>query len=222
MTEHTAPATELASQYINQVTSDLERNVKEQERIGAEIAALQEQLGVLQRDHSVLVNVQEALGIAAMPHSAEKSSTPPTAEKAAPRTAEKSTEKGSVPAQKRRKPAKAPAKTTSKTPAKKRTRTPVAAPKAPTSDQPTLVELVRAYLVDQREPRSSAEVATALGQIHPDRGVKTTVVRTTLENLVARNQAHRTKQGTSVFYTAPDTAKEAPAPEADGQPSETE
>ena len=64
---HTAPATELASQYINQVTSDLERNVKEQERISAEIAALQEQLGVLQRDHSVLVNMQEALGIAAIP-----------------------------------------------------------------------------------------------------------------------------------------------------------
>ncbi|WP_326608769.1 hypothetical protein OG930_44675 [Streptomyces sp. NBC_01799] len=45
MSEIQAHATGLASQYIAQVTVKLERNVKEQERISAEIAALQEQLG---------------------------------------------------------------------------------------------------------------------------------------------------------------------------------
>ncbi|MGP4088011.1 hypothetical protein [Streptomyces sp. KR55] len=71
--------------------------------------------------------------------------------------------------------------------------------------QPTLVDLVRGHLGEQSEPRSAAEIATGLGQTHPERGIKTTVVRTTLENLVAKGQAQRSKQGTSVFYTAPDT-----------------
>ncbi|MEV5517898.1 hypothetical protein AB0L50_34200 [Streptomyces flaveolus] len=71
--------------------------------------------------------------------------------------------------------------------------------------QPTLVELVRKHLSEQKEPRSAAEVTTALGQAHSDRTIKTTVVRTTLEGLVAKNQAQRTKQGTSVYYTASDT-----------------
>jgi len=44
--------------------------------------------------------------------------------------------------------------------------------------------------------------SSALTQAHPDRTIKTTVVRTTVEGLVARSHAHRTKQGSSVFYTA--------------------
>ncbi|PBC93679.1 hypothetical protein BX281_1516 [Streptomyces sp. Ag82_O1-15] len=42
------------------MTGDLERNTKEQERIGVEIEALQEQLRALQHDHTVLVNMQQA------------------------------------------------------------------------------------------------------------------------------------------------------------------
>ncbi|MEU6366459.1 hypothetical protein ABZ876_12090 [Streptomyces sp. NPDC046931] len=49
MSETTTVGTELTSQYAAQVTSDLERNAKEQQRISAEIAALQEQLP---RSHS--------------------------------------------------------------------------------------------------------------------------------------------------------------------------
>ena len=79
------------------------------------------------------------------------------------------------------------------------------------SPQPTLVDLVRAHLAQQREPRSAAEIATALGDAHPQRTVRTTVVRTTLEGLVAKTQAQRTKQGSSVFYTAVE-APEATAP----------
>ncbi|MDH6703032.1 hypothetical protein P3T26_007549 [Streptomyces sp. MAA16] len=63
MSESTTVATGLTSQYIAQVAGDLESNLKEQERISAEIAALQEQLTALQQDHSVLVNVQQALGV---------------------------------------------------------------------------------------------------------------------------------------------------------------
>ncbi|NEB09013.1 hypothetical protein G3I32_09010, partial [Streptomyces coelicoflavus] len=95
-----------------------------------------------------------------------------------------------------------------------------AAKKAPAraAAQPTLVELVREHLAGQREPRSAAEVATALGEAHTGRTVKTTVVRTTLEGLVARNQAQRTKQGTSVYYTATDSS--APASSSASTPKQ--
>lgn len=109
---------------------------------------------------------------------------------------------------------KAAEKTTSKKPA--------AAPKATAAKaaQPTLVELIRRHLAEQSEPRSAAEIATALDQAHPDRTVKTTVVRTTLENLVAKSHAQRTKQGTSVYYTATNTPEPTipAASAADAQP----
>ncbi|MFF8910698.1 hypothetical protein [Streptomyces olivaceoviridis] len=74
--------------------------------------------------------------------------------------------------------------------------------------KPTLVALIRAYLAQQSEPSSAAEIAAALGEAHPDRVIKTTVVRTTLEGLVARSAAQRLKQGHSVFYAAREPADE--------------
>ncbi|MFC8083472.1 hypothetical protein [Streptomyces sp. NPDC057340] len=265
-------ATELASQYSLQVTDDLERNVKEQERVSAEITALQQQLAALQHDHALLVNMQQALGItsppsqpapapepaaateavavpaprggagtrsaapkstrskkattapkrAAAPKRGAKAATKPTAKKAtksattttatgttgkapaetAAKTAEKTAEKTAD---------KAPAKTAAKTAGKTTGKTAAKKPAARDAGRPTLVELVREHLAAQREPRSAAEVTTALSEAHSGRTVKTTVVRTTLEGLVAKNQAQRTKQGTSVYYTATDaTAPERP------------
>ncbi|MEV5986714.1 hypothetical protein AB0L85_17090 [Streptomyces sp. NPDC052051] len=208
MSETGTVATELTSQYTAQVSSDLERNVKEQERISAEIGSLQQQLTALQQDHALLVTMQKALGIAPAPAEPTDAVVPAPRKKDA---AASGTDK-------RTRERKATKKTTTKAtdkPARKATATKPAR-KAATSTpaQPTLVELVRRHLTEQSEPRSAAEVATALGQAHPDRGVKTTVVRTTLEGLVAKNQAQRSKQGTSVFYTSPDTAPRK-APEAE-------
>jgi hypothetical protein len=180
--------TELTSQYSAQVTSDLERNLKEQEHLSGEIEALQARLASVQRDHTVLVNLQQALGVpapAAAP-AVESAASVPAARKKATRAS------GTA------KQAATPKKRTGKKTAAK-------AP-APSSASPTLVDLVREHLAGQSEPRSAAEIATALEQLHPDRTVKTTVVRTTLEGLVAKNQAQRTKQGKSVYYTTPDTA----------------
>ncbi|MEV7209140.1 MULTISPECIES: hypothetical protein [unclassified Streptomyces] len=242
-------ATELASQYSTQVNDDLERNVKEQERVSTEITALQQQLAALQHDHALLVNMQQALGITSPPQSpAAPEPAAGTATVPAPRggTAAQSAKggrtrskrattapkraaapkpgakKASKPAAKKAtrstttttaKPAaEAPAKTTTKPVTKSTAKQPPkaagksAAQKAP--GRPTLVELVREHLAGQREPRSAAEVTAALGEAHSGRAVKTTVVRTTLEGLVAKNQAQRTKQGTSVYYSA----TEAPAP----------
>jgi cell division septum initiation protein DivIVA len=228
MTENTTVSSNLASQYAAQVTTDLERNVKEQERVSAEIEALQEQLAGLQRDHAVLTNMQQALGLsAALAETAPAAEAPvvPAPRKKTASSAKKATATTKkATATTKKAPAttkKAAASGKAKQPRAKKT-TATAAPgkgksgdetarkssatATKTADQPTLVDLVRGHLGEVSEPRSAAEVASALGQVHPDRDIKTTVVRTTLEGLVAKGQAQRTKQGNSVFYTAPDTA----------------
>ncbi|ALV48586.1 hypothetical protein ASR50_03730 [Streptomyces sp. 4F] len=324
MSDHSTVATDLTSQYVAQVTNDLERNAKEQERVGAEIAELQQQLAALRRDHALLVKMRHALDLAAgsaadavsaeegvpttetvedsavaEPSSATASSAGKTAEPAeetaasgratVPAPRNRSAVKSGAEKPKRKKAtagrSTAPAKSggakktsgsvkaagaaktagtakagstakadgASKTagsakptgsakpagaksarkPATPKPATPkpagkasaVKAPrKAPAKaaeraqgDAPKLVDLVRRHLDEQKEPRSAAEVATALGQAHPGRTVKVTVVRSTLEGLVARNQAQRSKQGTSVFYTAPDASTPAPERAADAQ-----
>ncbi|MFI8895691.1 hypothetical protein [Streptomyces paradoxus] len=230
MPETTTPATELASQYITRVTGDLEANLKEQERIGAEITTLQEQLAALQHDHGVLVNMQQALGITTPPNgsAAESESAvlpSPRRKKAGPAAGEK---------QKARKSTATPAKTAAKKPPVKKpaTRKPATGkpaagkPVAKKADsakapEPTLVELIRRHLAEQKEPRSAAEISTALGEAHPHRGIAAKVVRVTLEGLVAKSQAERSKQGRSVFYTAP-ASEPAAALEAEAQPKDTD
>ncbi|NEC48992.1 hypothetical protein G3I18_10440 [Actinospica acidiphila] len=306
MSDHSTVATDLTSQYVAQVANDLERNAKEQERVGAEIAELQQQLAALQRDHALLVKMQHALDLAAgsaadavstaegvpateavedgavaepvsvTEPSAKETATSGRATVPAPRS--RSAVKSGAEKPKRKKPtaggSTTPAKSgaaakasgsvkaagaartagtakagstakadgasrpagSAKPTGAKSTRKPatpkpagkasaVKAPrKAPAKaaepaqgDAPKLVDLVRRHLDEQKEPRSAAEVATALGQAHPGRTVKVTVVRSTLEGLVARNQAQRSKQGTSVFYTAPEASTPATERAADAQ-----
>ncbi|MDR6974352.1 cell division septum initiation protein DivIVA [Streptomyces sp. 3330] len=226
-------ASELTSQYTAQVSADLERNAKEQQRIGAEIAALQEQLAAHQRDHAVLLGIQQAL--AAAPAAAKPSALPDSAAVPAPRTVKKSGEAGTAkrarpqakkaaPAPRRSADKPVAEKKSAKAVVEKNSGKPVAekdsVKTAPAKTaQPTLVELIRGHLTEQREPRSAAEIATALGKAHPDRSVKTTVVRTTLEGLVAKSQAHRSKQGTSVFYTAAAVPEQKATPPAESQPA---
>jgi hypothetical protein len=203
MSEIQASGTELTSQYIAQITGDLELNTKEQERIGAEVEALQEQLRTLQHDHTVLVNMQQALGGA--------SPAGETATKAAV----------SVPRQaaaepKRSRPKKTATAGAGKAASKKPAAEAASAKTSKAAGKPSLVDLIRNHLKQQNEPRSAAEISSALTQAHPDRTIKTTVVRTTVEGLVAKSHAHRTKQGSSVFYTAatPLSSEAEPQPKA--------
>ena len=46
---------------------------------------------------------------------------------------------------------------------------------------------------------------------HPDRQVKTTVIRATLKALVTQGRVPRTKRGRSVFYTSVTQPEEAPS-----------
>ncbi|MGX1267626.1 hypothetical protein [Streptomyces phaeoluteigriseus] len=222
MSETTTQTNGVTSQYAAQVAADLERNLKEHERIAGEMAVLQEQLASIEEDRAVLLSVQQALGVEAasaapavetapvVPSPRKKASAGasrrPRAKKpeaAAPKPDDKKTAS-------RKASPKASPKTTSKAAPKAapKATTKAAAASAPKADQPSLVSLVREHLVGQGEPRSAAEVAQSLGEQFPERGIKATVVRTTLEGLVAKNHAQRTKQGSSVFYTSP----EAPAP----------
>ncbi|MEU5537932.1 hypothetical protein [Streptomyces sp. NPDC020362] len=208
MSETSMATTELTSQYSAQVAGDLERNLKEQERLSGEIQALQQQLVSVEQDHTVLMKIQQAL---ALPETPAASGPESGAAVPAPR---KKSAAGSDGASKRVKAKKSPAPGR-KSAGKKSAVAAAASPATP----PTLVDLVRRHLTDQGEPRSAAEVTTALTQQHPERTVRTTVVRSTLEGLVAKNQAQRSKQGTSVFYTASESAGTAePATNAGQSP----
>ncbi|QFQ95038.1 hypothetical protein F9278_01215 [Streptomyces phaeolivaceus] len=238
MTATPSETTDLKAQYTAQVSADLERNAKEQDRLREEIAALQDQLRGLQQDQSVLANMQQALGVLTPePVTAEPQPTPTPTPTPAPSPEEAAAP--SVPRQKtsttssptgRRTRAKKPAapqdvkkakkpvaakSTTAKadaakaTPAKPANSTTATATGTGKKTQPTLVELIRVHLTEQSGPHSAAEVATALTQAHPDRRIQTNVVRTTLEGLVAKSNAQRTRQGSSVYYTAPDPQEPA-------------
>ena len=208
-----AAPTGVASQYAAQVTTDLEHNTKEQERISGDIAALQEKLAALQHDHSVLLSVQQALGGTAgaaprQPVTARDNDTVP-----GPRE-DDSAASGAAAS----KPARAKKSQDSTRPSAKKQASRKAAAQKPSGKaagakgtQTTLVELVRRHLAKQPEPRTAAEVTEALTQAHPERGIKSTVVRTTLENLVSRSQARRSKQGSSVRYVASEVSQEASA-----------
>lgn len=223
-----SPSTELASQYAERIQQDLDLNA-------AEIAALEAQLRALRENRVVLERLRQALGPqagAAAPDAAEGAESS-EAREADPAPASPGDAKGAevtvavVPRQKTGPAssgaadsgsAKASADTAGRGRARSRKASPrkagtdKAAPAEASSSEakPSLVGAVRAYLEQQREPRSAVEVAEAIRSGQPGRTIKTTVIRTTLESLVARNLAQRSKQGRSVFYTptaaAQDTA----------------
>ncbi|MEV7004652.1 BlaI/MecI/CopY family transcriptional regulator [Streptomyces sp. NPDC093982] len=184
MSDAESATTELKTQYGAQVAADLERNAKEQESVAAEVTALQERLRALQHDHAMLVNLQQTLG-----------NEPGEAAGAVNPDVEESNSAGpSVPRQ-----------ATADSPSTGQAKAVVGVGtkgRAAEAKQPTLVEVIRRHLAVQSEPRSSAEITTALTQAHPERDIKPKVVRTTVEGLVAKGHVHRTKQGSSVFYTA--------------------
>ncbi|MFC9497427.1 hypothetical protein [Streptomyces sp. NPDC056982] len=183
----------LKSQYSAQVEADLERNAKEQERVTAELAALQEQLQTLDHDRTLLAGMRDALtGPGAAPVAEEAPVAPKAESPVELPKARKPKGESAAPKQRAKKEA-------GKKPAAKKAPT-AAQPRTPGS--PTLRELVLNLITTSTEPRSAAEVTTTLAESHPERNAGGTVVRNTLESLVARGQAERTKQNKSVFYTA--------------------
>ncbi|WP_372346117.1 hypothetical protein [Streptomyces sp. KL116D] len=226
------PSSDLTSRYTSQLTSDLAT-------VNTEIAALEERLEILRKDQELLAGMQQALSgsdtelptapAAAIPAQTKPEETAPaepaTASKADSKSEPKAESKAKSAPKSRAQSTRSAAKSagsanSTKAPKQaKASRTAKAVKsskpaKAAAKDSgPTLVDLVRSCLTEQSEPRSATEITQSLTQAHPDRTIKTTVVRSTVEALVAKGHAERSKQGTSVFYTAASPAAE-PAPVA--------
>ncbi|MER8162407.1 hypothetical protein [Streptomyces sp. NPDC094472] len=194
-----ASNTNLKSQYAAQITADLERNSAEHERLSSEITALQQQLLALENNRALLLSMRQTLGDEATGDAPENTDV-------ASLENGSSAVRKSAPLPAARKPKKNTSTTTGKRKEAESTRNrPQRARKA---GAPTLRDLIRDDLAQHGEPRSAIEVTAALTQAFPDREIKATVVRSTLESLVAKGQARRTKQQRSVFYStaAPKTA----------------
>ncbi|MGW5441905.1 hypothetical protein [Streptomyces asiaticus] len=203
-----AESANLKSQYAAQVAADLERNSAEHERLSAEIAALQEQLAVLEENRALLLSMRQTLGDDGASGATESGggsgSGEPDAQRgvAALSATRKARKKANAAGGKRK-----GAESGGSRPRRQRVRE---------AGVPTLRELVSNDLAQHGEPRSAAEVTAALSKALPEREIKPTVVRGTLESLVAKGQAHRTKQKKSVFYSAATTDAAAGA----GEPGE--
>ncbi|CDR17430.1 hypothetical protein [Streptomyces iranensis] len=208
-----AKSASLKSQYAAQVAADLERNSAEHERLSSEIAALQEQLAMLEDNRGLLFSMRQTLGGDATDGGTEKGGVSGSAagssakrEVAALSAARKARKKAAAAGGKRKRAESGGSRSN-----RQRVRE---------SGVPTLRELVRDDLAQHGEPRSAAEVTAALSQALPEREIKPTVVRGTLESLVAKGQAHRTRQKRSVFYSAVTTDAASDAGADAGEPSE--
>ncbi|WP_307134795.1 hypothetical protein [Streptomyces aurantiacus] len=170
MSDTAAQIDDVASEYVARVEQDLADNAEEQERTGREIEAMRQRLDRLRRNQAVLMGVRSVL----------------------------ISERGQEPAQAVSSvPAKETATGEEEASGQVVTREPRGGVKGA---KPTLVDLVCSHLSGQSEPRSAGEVTEDITRSHPDRQPKITVVRATLESLVAQGRVRRSKQGRSVFY----------------------
>ncbi|MCF3134670.1 hypothetical protein [Streptomyces olivochromogenes] len=175
--------------YAARLAEDLERNAQEQERLVSEVAALQERLETLRGNQVLLANMQQALG--------DVEGSGGTLPQAGPGVPVPS--QGGVGSGAARPEADRGEQSTSER-AVSSAGSAVAAPGGRST--PTLRDLVVGYLSEQGRPCSALVVTDALSEAYRDRGIKITVVRSTLEAMVAKGQVRRSKQGKSVFYTA--------------------
>lgn len=177
----TLPAPSVTDDYAQRVTKDLSENRGEQERVRAELARLQSELARLEESEVLLTKMQEVLGGAPKPPTTKKRKSKAAAIPAARSTSETPTVKGRNSGR--------------KAGAQKK-----ASPRKP--GEPTWLDRTTAYLADQSEPKSAAEVTSALAEAHPERTVPAALVRNSLEQGVAQGRVERSKQGRSVFYSS--------------------
>jgi hypothetical protein len=180
-------AEDVASEYVTRVEQDLAENAEEQERIGREIEAMRQRLDRLRRNQAVLMGVRSVLIRERGEENAQATS--------------------SVPAE-----SSAPTKETTTREQKASGRAEARGPRGGAKGaKPTLVDLVCSHLSGQSEPRSAGEVTEDITRSHPDRQAKITVVRATLESLVAQGRVRRSRQGRSVFYSSTTPSEGAPS-----------
>ncbi|MFI9311383.1 hypothetical protein [Streptomyces triculaminicus] len=174
-------ATSLKDQYTAQVNADIERVSQEREHVRAEISALQQRLEALEADQQQLLSLQAMLVNA----SATKAVTPPAGMAEGPKANRNTGTK--VPSPRSPQPV---------APARARRRGTKAG-----RGEATWGEIVLSYLAGQKEPQSVADITQGVSAAHPARTVQATVVRNTLEALVAQDKVQRRKQARSVTYS---------------------
>ncbi|MFI2471346.1 hypothetical protein ACH475_34060 [Streptomyces globisporus] len=188
----TLPVPSVTDEYAQRVTKDLSENRGEQERVRAEVARLQSELAALEESEVLLTKMQEVLGGAPKSLTKKKAKSKVAAVPAARFNSETPTVKGR--------------KSGRKAGIQKK-----ASPRKP--GEPTWLDRTTVYLAAQSEPKSAAEVTSALADAHPERTVPAAVVRNALEQGVAQGRVERSKQGRSVFYTSiAAAAPESPDP----------
>ncbi|WP_423247757.1 BlaI/MecI/CopY family transcriptional regulator [Streptomyces achmelvichensis] len=184
--ESSVETTNLKAQYAAQFSSDLDNSLREQERIGTEIATLQGRLNELRRGHALLFGLQRTL---------DDDSSVAWAESHSPGVAG-SKERPDAPSRSRY----------LTVPESCQTADAGLSHSTRSRKSPTLGDVMVDLLLQCGEPQSVTEIAEALMRSRPERAAKKTVIRTTLENLVARGRVERMKQDRAVFYSATERA----------------
>ncbi|MEU5380555.1 hypothetical protein ABZ359_34435 [Streptomyces sp. NPDC005968] len=173
MNESVADLPSIRARYTAVVKGDLELIAKERERIRTDIAALQDQLRLLDDGQAWLEglqnNMQPLPGAGTGADGVQK-------ENAAAEAVSGGGEAGKEPV-----PSTAASPRTA-------------------SGTPTLRDLIVDELRGRDRPCSAQDVATALGRAHPGRRIKEPTMRNALESMVSQRRVQRVKRGSRVFY----------------------
>ncbi|MCP9211511.1 hypothetical protein NMK44_31280 [Streptomyces sp. NEAU-Y11] len=154
------------------VKGDLELIAKERERIRTDIAALQDQLRLLDEGQAWLEGLQNSM----QPPPRAGTGADGAQEEGAAEAVSGDGEAGKEPV-----PSTA------------------ASPRA-ASGAPTLRDLIVDELRGRGRPCSAQDVAAALGRAHPGRRIKEPAMRNALEAMVRQGRVRRVKRGSRVFY----------------------
>ncbi|MFI6611918.1 hypothetical protein [Streptomyces sp. NPDC050507] len=173
MNESVADLPSIRARYAAVVKGDLELIAKERERIRTDIAALQDQLRLLDDGQAWLEGLQNRV-------------QPPPREGAG---ASGGVHEGGAAE------ADGGGGNTGKGPAPS-----TAASSKTGSGAPTLRDLIVDELCGRGRPCSAQDVATALGRAHPGRRIKEPAMRNALEAMVRQERVRRVTRGSRVFY----------------------
>lgn len=172
MNDSVADLLSVRARYAAVVKGDLELIAKERERIRLDIAALQDQLRLLDDGQAWLVGLQHKM-----------QSLPGMDDDAGGVQAEAAAQAASGGGDAGQEPAPATAASTKSV-----------------SEAPTLRDLIVDELRRQGRPCSSQDVTTALNRTYPGRRIKEPAMRNALEAMVSQNRVQRVKRGSRVFY----------------------
>ncbi|MFF8431738.1 hypothetical protein ACF07Y_42765 [Streptomyces sp. NPDC016566] len=199
-------STSIQDRYAEQFAADLEKNLAEQEELQKRLERLGQEAALLRSMQGSLLAAEADSADTAQTSGAPVPAVPEEAPVRQPRQEE--TSGPAAPAKKTARARKAVAKTTAKYGAQK-TAKKAAAPKtaakkttAKTGEPPLGTLLLLILEKASGEPRTAAEVTGALEQQFPERARDINNVRNTLERLVAQSLIERSKQGSTVYYTA--------------------